>query len=134
MTAFKLPDLGEGLQQAEIVAWHVAEGDHVVADQPLLAVETEKAVVEIPSPRAGRVSRLLVRPGDHVAVGAPVLDFEEAPHSDSGTVVGTLPDAKRAAPKTDSAPEAAAMPPSGIRAAPAVGGRARPRGRVVAHR
>ena len=48
MTAFNLPDLGEGLREAEIVAWHVAEGDHVVVDQPLLSVETEKAVVEFP--------------------------------------------------------------------------------------
>ena len=66
MTTFNLPDLGEGLQEAEIVAWHVAEGDHVVADQPLLAVETEKAVVEIPSPHAGHIARLLVRPGERV--------------------------------------------------------------------
>ena len=49
MTTFKLPDLGEGLQEAEIVAWHVGVGDHVVVDQPLVSVETEKAVVEIPS-------------------------------------------------------------------------------------
>ena len=54
MSTFKLPDLGEGLQEAEIVAWHVAEGDHVVADQPLVSVETEKAVVEVPSPAIGQ--------------------------------------------------------------------------------
>ena len=53
MSTFDLPDLGEGLQEAEIVAWHVAEGDHVVVDQPLVSVETEKAVVEIPSPQGG---------------------------------------------------------------------------------
>ena len=51
MSTFNLPDLGEGLQEAELVAWHVAEGDHVVVDQPLVSVETEKAVVEIPSPK-----------------------------------------------------------------------------------
>ena len=56
MIPFDLPDLGEGLKEAEIVAWHVAEGDHVVVDQPLVSVETEKAVVEIPSPRSGRES------------------------------------------------------------------------------
>jgi len=55
---FNLPDLGEGLQEAEIVSWHVAEGDHVVADQPLVSVETEKAVVEVPSPRSGRIAKL----------------------------------------------------------------------------
>ena len=56
MTTFRLPDLGEGLTEAEIVAWHVGQGDHVVADQPLVSVETDKAVVEIPSPRSGRVA------------------------------------------------------------------------------
>ena len=50
MHQFLLPDLGEGLEEAEIVAWHVTEGDHVVADQPLVSVETDKAVVEVPSP------------------------------------------------------------------------------------
>ena len=57
MSTFALPDLGEGLQEAEIVSWHVTEGDHVVLDQPLVAVETEKAVVEIPSPKAGHVAQ-----------------------------------------------------------------------------
>jgi 2-oxoisovalerate dehydrogenase E2 component (dihydrolipoyl transacylase) len=79
MTAFALPDLGEGLQEAEIVAWHVAEGDHVVADQPLVSVETEKAVVEVPSPRAGRIARLLAKVHDHVKVGAALVDSRKAP-------------------------------------------------------
>ena len=59
MTTFNLPGLGEGLQEAEIVAWHVSPGDHVVADQPLVSVETEKAVVEIPSPQSGHIAELL---------------------------------------------------------------------------
>ena len=90
MTAFNLPDLGEGLREAEIVAWHVAEGDHVVVDQPLLSVETEKAVVEIPSPRSGHIARLLAHPGERAQVGAPLLEFEEGPHAETGTVVGEL--------------------------------------------
>src|SRR5512144_1610871 len=90
MIEFRLPDLGEGLQEAEIVAWHVAEGDHVVTDQPLLSVETEKAVVEIPSPQSGHVARLLAQPGARVAVGAPLLTFEQGPHAETGTVVGEL--------------------------------------------
>ena len=53
MKEFNLPDLGEGLQEAEVVSWHVGEGDHVVADQPLVSVETDKAVVEIEAPVAG---------------------------------------------------------------------------------
>jgi len=73
MTPFNLPDLGEGLKEAEIVTWHVAEGDHVVIDQPLVSVETEKAVVEIPSPQSGRIAQLLAKPGEHVEVGAPLL-------------------------------------------------------------
>lgn len=90
MSTFNLPDLGEGLQEAELVTWHVAEGDHVVVDQPLVSVETEKAVVEIPSPKAGHIARLLAHPGDRVKVGAPLLAFEEGNHTDTGTVVGEL--------------------------------------------
>jgi 2-oxoisovalerate dehydrogenase E2 component (dihydrolipoyl transacylase) len=127
MTQFKLPDLGEGLQSAEIVAWHVAEGEHIVTDQPLLSVETEKAVVEIPSPQSGRVARLLVRPGDQVNVGAPLLEFEEGLHPDAGTVVGMLEQPK--AP-TAGAPVAAVSPtsrpqPGNVQAAPAVRAKAR---------
>jgi 2-oxoisovalerate dehydrogenase E2 component (dihydrolipoyl transacylase) len=87
---FLLPDLGEGLDEAEIVAWHVTEGDHVVADQPLVSVETDKAVVEVPSPRSGRVARLFGAKGDLVKVGAPLVEFAEGPQADTGTVVGEL--------------------------------------------
>ena len=87
---FHLPDLGEGLLEAEIVSWTVAEGDHVVADQPLLSVETDKAVVEIPSPRSGRVAQLMVKVGDQVEVGAPLVKFEEGAAADSGAIVGTV--------------------------------------------
>src|SRR5215510_14614103 len=58
MRQFTLPDLGEGLEEAEIVTWYVNEGDHVVIDQPLVSVETDKAVVEIPSPSSGRIAHL----------------------------------------------------------------------------
>jgi len=113
MSTFALPDLGEGLQEAEIVSWHVAEGDHVVVDQPLIAVETEKAVVEVPSPQAGHVAKLLVKPGQRVKVGAPLLEFEEGRHAETGTVVGDL-----------SGSLTSAKAPS-VRAAPAVRSRAR---------
>jgi len=85
-----LPDLGEGLEEAEIVAWHVTEGDHVVVDQPLLSVETDKAVVELPSPQSGRVARLFARKGDLVKVGAPLVEFAQGADVDTGTVVGEL--------------------------------------------
>ena len=61
MKIFKLPDLGEGLQEAEIVEWHVKPGDTIAADQPLVAVETAKAIVEIPSPQAGRIEKLFCK-------------------------------------------------------------------------
>jgi 2-oxoisovalerate dehydrogenase E2 component (dihydrolipoyl transacylase) len=119
MSEFCLPDLAEGLQEAEVVAWHVAEGDHVVVDQPLVSVETEKAVVEIPSPKAGHVAQLHARPGDHVKVGAPLLSFEEGPHAETGTVVGELAEPK-AQPVRPTGAAAGA-----VRAAPAVRARAR---------
>ncbi len=91
---FVLPDLGEGLQEAEIVAWHVSEGENVVADQPLVSVETDKAVVEVPSPRSGRISRLFAAKGDLVKVGAVLVEFVSGEVKDSGTVVGALDQAK----------------------------------------
>ncbi|WP_207001920.1 dihydrolipoamide acetyltransferase family protein [Trinickia mobilis] len=91
MKIFKLPDLGEGLQEAEIVEWHVKLGDDVRADQPLLSVETAKAIVEIPSPQSGRVAKLFGQPGDVVHLGAPLAAFEgEADDADAGTVVGHM--------------------------------------------
>lgn len=92
MRTFRLPDLGEGLQEAEIVSWHVGVGDRVAADQPLVSVETAKAVVEIPSPWSGRVEKLYGGPGDVLEIGAPLVDVEtEGEASDAGTVVGVLP-------------------------------------------
>jgi 2-oxoisovalerate dehydrogenase E2 component (dihydrolipoyl transacylase) len=121
MTQFRLPDLGEGLCEAEIVAWHVADGDHVVVDQPLVAVETEKAVVEIPSPRSGHVAKLLVRVGEHVQVGGALLEFAEGPEAAVGTVEGEP--AKPAAPP---APHHAQMGSAGaVHATPVVRSRAR---------
>ncbi|WP_027575079.1 dihydrolipoamide acetyltransferase family protein [Bradyrhizobium sp. WSM1743] len=90
MRQFVLPDLGEGLEEAEIVTWHVTEGDHVVTDQPLLSVETDKAVVEIPSPSSGRIEHLFGNKGDIVKVGAPLVEFAEGAEQDTGTIVGEL--------------------------------------------
>jgi 2-oxoisovalerate dehydrogenase E2 component (dihydrolipoyl transacylase) len=90
MRQFLLPDLGEGLEEAEIVAWHVTEGDHVVADQPLMSVETDKAVVEVPAPQNGRIARLFGAKGEIVKVGAPLVEFAEGQEADTGTVVGEL--------------------------------------------
>ena len=80
MTArvFALPDLGEGLTDAELVRWLVARGDAVVVDQPIAEVETAKSVVEVPSPFAGIVAALHGEEGETIAVGAPLLEVEEA--------------------------------------------------------
>jgi 2-oxoisovalerate dehydrogenase E2 component (dihydrolipoyl transacylase) len=84
MPAFLLPDLGEGLTEAEIVTWHVQTGDTVIVDQPIVEVETAKAVVEVPVPFAGRVTALYGQPGDVVAVGEPLLSVDTA---ESGNVL-----------------------------------------------
>jgi 2-oxoisovalerate dehydrogenase E2 component (dihydrolipoyl transacylase) len=75
MTTFHLPDLGEGLAEAEIVRWHIQVGDQVKVDQPMLAVETAKAVVEVPAPYSGTVTALHGKPGDVIATGAPLVEF-----------------------------------------------------------
>jgi pyruvate dehydrogenase E2 component (dihydrolipoamide acetyltransferase) len=90
MTTFKLPDLGEGLEEAEIVHWHVSQGDRLAVDQPLVSVETDKAVVEIPAPWAGKVAALFGKVGDVVKVGAPLAEIEASSTQDAGTVVGSL--------------------------------------------
>lgn len=91
MKIFVLPDLGEGLQEAEIVDWHVAPGGEVKADQPLVSVETAKALVEIPAPYDGKVEKLFAQPGETVHVGAPLIGFEgEEASARSGTVVGSV--------------------------------------------
>jgi 2-oxoisovalerate dehydrogenase E2 component (dihydrolipoyl transacylase) len=85
MSTFRLPDLGEGLAEAEILAWHVQPGDQVLVDQPMVSVETEKSVVEVPVPCSGTVTALHGAVGDIIATGAPLVDF------DAGTVVGSMP-------------------------------------------
>ncbi len=101
MTTFNLPDLGEGLPEAEIVTWHVGEGDSVKIDDLLVSVETAKAVVEVPSPYTGVIEKLYAAEGDMVATGAPLVEFSDAkaaaaePPSakkeEAATVVGTVP-------------------------------------------
>jgi pyruvate/2-oxoglutarate dehydrogenase complex dihydrolipoamide acyltransferase (E2) component len=112
---FTLPDLGEGLEEAEIVAWHVGPGDRVVADQPLVSVETDKAVVEIPAPWAGTLVEILAEPGATVRVGAPLATFETEARPDAGAVVGELATARVEAAPPASGPAT----PGAVRAAPA---------------
>ena len=107
VNTFHLPDLGEGLPEAEIVSWHVKAGDPIEVDQPMVSVETAKAVVEVPAPYSGTVSQLHAAEGDIVETGKPLIDIEPsanppaaAPKSspapppssdDAGTVVGRMP-------------------------------------------
>src|SRR5712664_1892154 len=75
---FTLPDLGEGLTEAEIVKVLVREGDVIAEDAPLLEVETDKATVEIPSPMSGRVEKIHVEPNQTVEVGQVLVTFADA--------------------------------------------------------
>jgi len=103
---FKLPDVGEGIAEAEVVSWHVAVGSAVAEDDPLVDVMTDKATVEIPSPRAGRVLAITGGPGDKVRVGAELLvldvDNDEA----------ALPQDEAASPGAAVAPLAAPTIPA----------------------
>ncbi len=104
---FKLPDLGEGITEAEVRKWLVREGDAVAEHQAVVEVETDKAVVEIPSPRSGRVARLYRSEGEIVNVGEPLLALAEAGEAASAPeaaeerprsvgIVGVLPEAGEA--------------------------------------
>ena len=73
---FRLPDVGEGLTEADIVSWHVKPGDAVTINQIIVDIETAKAVVELPSPYAGTVSALLVEEGQTVDVGIPIIAID----------------------------------------------------------
>jgi len=99
LAVFNLPDLGEGLADAEIAAWHVAVDEEVARDQPLVSVATAKAVVDIPSPYAGKIVKLGGAVGDIVETGRLLVEFETADGSaagpapesaDKGTVVGAV--------------------------------------------
>ncbi len=99
MKYFKLPDLGEGLQEAEIVEWHVREGDTVKTDQLLVSVETAKAIVQVPSPRDGTVVRLYGKAGDMLHIGEPLVEFAGQEDEDAGTVVGAIEQAEKKHPE-----------------------------------
>src|SRR5215467_8242043 len=109
---FVLPDLGEGLVEAEIRNLLVKEGDLVKEDAPLLEVETDKAQVEIPSPFSGRVEKIHVQPGQTVKVGQPLVSFGDA--GDAAAPAATAPGASTSAP--------AAAPVRAVPQAPGTGG------------
>jgi 2-oxoisovalerate dehydrogenase E2 component (dihydrolipoyl transacylase) len=101
---FKMPDLGEGTVDAEIVAWHTKPGDAVAEDQLIVEVMTDKAAVEVPAPVSGRVISITGTPGDKVAVGSPLIVFEVGEVGEG--------DAPSAAPPSAAQPAAEALRPS----------------------
>jgi 2-oxoisovalerate dehydrogenase E2 component (dihydrolipoyl transacylase) len=116
----KLPDLGEGTVSSEIVAWHVKVGDRVAEDQPMVEMSTDKAVVEMPAPVAGRVVSLGGEPGDHIAVGAELIVLETG----EGAAAEKVEDKKEAAvaPKEKAAgSHLSLVPPPAAQAAPRTG-------------
>src|SRR3954454_80955 len=103
---FKLPDLGEGLTEGEILKWFVNPGDEVKLNQPIVEVETAKAAVEIPSPYAGVVTTLKDGEGDTVDVGSPIITFDVDPSGDAGGAAGVAAPAQtNVAAQADMVPQ-----------------------------
>ena len=88
---FRLPDVGEGLTEADIVAWHVKPGDPVKDGQIIIEIETAKAVVELPSPFTGTVANLLVEVGQTVDVGVPIITVDTSPDGTASAVAAPSP-------------------------------------------
>lgn len=122
---FKLPDLGEGIHEAQVVNVKIKQGDTVTADQMVMEVETDKAAVELPVPYAGVISKLNVKQGDTIKVGAVLLVVDEPGAAASAPAAATSAEAR-----TSSAPAASVSAPSMRREATVAGPRdvAAPRG------
>ncbi len=123
MQTFKLPDLGEGLPDAQIREWHIKVGDTVEIDQPLVSMETAKAVVEVPSPWAGTIGELHGNIDDIINTGAPLISFSvvtstHAKKQDTGTVVGHIERSNAVVAETAQIMERSST--SNIKATPAV--------------
>ncbi|NWK96628.1 branched-chain alpha-keto acid dehydrogenase subunit E2 [Sphingobium lactosutens] len=93
---FKLPDIGEGISEAEIVGWHVKVGDRVEEDQPIADMMTDKATVEMESPVAGKVMRLAGEPGDQVPIGSMLVEIEVEGEAEVAPVADAPPPSKAA--------------------------------------
>ncbi|WP_394214968.1 dihydrolipoamide acetyltransferase family protein [Brachybacterium vulturis] len=119
MSDFMLPDLGEGLTEATIVTWNIAVGDEVTRNQAIAEVETAKALVELPSPRAGRITALYATEGETLAVGAPLIGLEEAGAAPAGSPAPAESAASPASAESPAPAESAASPASAEPPAPA---------------
>jgi pyruvate dehydrogenase E2 component (dihydrolipoamide acetyltransferase) len=102
---FVLPDVGEGLTEAEIVSWRVAPGDTVAVNDVLVEIETAKSLVELPSPFGGTVGSLLVAEGDTVNVGAPIITIADA----AAAAPATVGQSEHGAPAADAADDGGAV-------------------------
>jgi 2-oxoisovalerate dehydrogenase E2 component (dihydrolipoyl transacylase) len=111
---FRVPDVGEGTAEVEVIAWHVAVGDVVEEDQPLADLMTEKATVEIPSPVSGRVLALMSAPGQMAAVGSPLIEIEVEGVADAGPVAERTPEYSE--PASTRSPIVEVEPPVGLKA------------------
>src|SRR5580700_11100585 len=105
---FKMPDLGEGTVDAEIIAWHTKPGDVVAEDQLIVEVMTDKAAVEVPAPVSGRVVSVTGAPGDKIAVGSPLIVFELSESAAAGAAVASPAAAATSATQAPAAAAAAA--------------------------
>jgi 2-oxoisovalerate dehydrogenase E2 component (dihydrolipoyl transacylase) len=102
---FKMPDLGEGTVDAEIVAWHTKPGDTVSEDQLIVEVMTDKAAVEVPAPVSGRVVSITGAPGDKVAVGSPLIVFELSAEAAAAVPASKPEPSSTNSPKTTDSPK-----------------------------
>ncbi len=118
MFEFKLPDLGEGIHEGELLQWHVAVGDFINEDDPLCEMETDKAAVTIPSPRTGTIAALNAEPGETVEVGHVFVVIDDGSGEQTGAKGESVPDV----PETQAEP-----PPSKI-----AGARTRSGKRIIA--
>jgi 2-oxoisovalerate dehydrogenase E2 component (dihydrolipoyl transacylase) len=109
---FKLPDLGEGLTEGEVVRWLVAEGEAIALNQPIVEVETAKAVVEIPSPYAGTVVKLHAGEGDTIDVGAPLISVDTGGGAAPATSAAAGSASVASAPASAGSAQASAAPDS----------------------
>jgi pyruvate dehydrogenase E2 component (dihydrolipoamide acetyltransferase) len=110
MQEFKLPDLGEGMQEAQIVEWLVKPGDTLKLDQPIVRVETDKAIVEIPSAVAGRVSEIRVPQGQVAKLGEVLVVFDSASGANGGTAATKTTGTPATTAATNGATSAPASP------------------------
>ncbi|MEO8400921.1 MAG: dihydrolipoamide acetyltransferase family protein [Gammaproteobacteria bacterium] len=122
MKIFHLPDLGEGLAEAEIHEWYVKVGDVVKVDQPMVSMETAKAVVDVPAPQAGKIAKLYGKTGDIIPTHAPLVEFEGEATSekDKGTVVGSLEESSTLLDEGEMIIGAAKRTATTVKAMPAV--------------